>query len=277
MAKLSLISVPIGNLKDITQRALEYLENGKHFVVEDTRTFKKLLEHYGIDMSDKQIYSFHDQSKDSTLESLGRLLNKGVNLSLVSEAGSPIISDPAFPLVRLAVANDHEIESISGISSVIVALELSGLPPHPFIFHGFLARTSSDKKQYFDEKLLSGYTHLFFESPHRIVDSLKLLASRYPDCDIAICRELTKMYESVYRFKASDYESALEQMVIKGEIVLVIHLPKDDKKRANTSRQVAELAAKCLEQKGKVKTLSKLLAEILGEDPKKIYNSLIVK
>ena len=131
MGKIILLNTPIGNLGDLTPRVLEALTKGETFAVEDTRVFRELLNHVGISLSGKRIHSLHDQSEDSQVEKLLELLGGG-DLYVASEAGSPIVSDPAYPLVIAAYERGIEVESFSGVSSPIMALELSGLPPIPF-------------------------------------------------------------------------------------------------------------------------------------------------
>ena len=139
MAKLTLVGLPIGNAQDITKRAYSILENQKSFLVEDTRNFKSLLSHYGLDLTQYRLESFHDHNKENISKLMAKM-DRGEDLFLCSDAGSPVLSDPAFPLVRAALDKGHEIETIPGVSSPIVALELSGLPPHPFKFWGILPR-----------------------------------------------------------------------------------------------------------------------------------------
>lgn len=274
MGKLILLTVPIGNKDDLTFRAHKLLKEHNKFIAEDTRAFRSLLKACNISTQNKKIISFHDQSGPSKLNSILNSLDKGDDLVLVSEAGSPIVSDPAFPLIEKAILQGHKIETLPGVSSLIVALELSGLPPHPFCFHGFIARDKEKKEKIFQAiKDLHG-THIFFESPQRISNTLKILSKCLPEVKVVVARELTKKFESIHRFKACEFHK--EEINLKGEFVLLLHIPKikglslgdrDDLK-------IKELAHEYLDKGQRKKILSKLLAEIMGDNAKKIYAQL---
>jgi 16S rRNA (cytidine1402-2'-O)-methyltransferase len=271
-----MLGLPIGEPKDLTNRVREILEGEHTFLAEDTRTFKSLLKFLNIDCSNKKFISYHEHSKEKT-SSLVNDMKSGKDYYLVSDAGSPIISDPAYPLVREAIANSVEIHTFPGVSSPIVALELSGLPPHPFTFHGFLARENKKIKDLFYLAKDNGGTHIVFESPHRIVETLNHLKETIPKADVCLCRELTKTYESVYRFKAGEFgDQILEQMTIKGEMILLFYV-KIESGRIGTNEKLLKLAEVCLEKKGQKKPLAKLLAEIVGQDIKEVYKTLSEK
>lgn len=270
---LYLVGLPIGEPKDITTRVMEVLEGDHSFLAEDTRTFKSLLSFLKIDCTRKKFISYHEHSKEKT-KSLVREMKGGKDYYLVSDAGSPVISDPAYPLIKESLASGVEVHTIPGVSSPIVALELSGLPPHPFTFHGFLPRDNKRIKDVFIKAKEDGGTHILFESPHRIVDTLFLLKEVAPDSDVCLCRELTKKFESCYHFKASEIgEQLFDQMTIKGEMVLLFYNKIHGPKKA-TQDKLNKLAQDCLEKNGHKKPLSKLLAEILGKDAKEVYKSL---
>ncbi|MBT7610472.1 MAG: 16S rRNA (cytidine(1402)-2'-O)-methyltransferase [Bacteriovoracaceae bacterium] len=270
---LYLIGLPIGEAKDVTFRVKEILEGDHTFLAEDTRTFKSLLNFLKIDISNKKFISYHEHSKEKTL-SLVQDMKGGKDYFLVSDAGSPIISDPAYPLVREAIAQNVEIHTMPGVCSPIVALELSGLPPHPFTFHGFLSRENKKIKDLFHHAKDNGGTHIVFESPHRIIETLNNLKETVPHADVCLCRELTKTYESVYRFKASEFgEVILDQMTIKGEMILLFYV-KPELNRKGTNDKIFKLAEACLQKNGQKKPLAKLLGEIMGKDSKELYKSL---
>jgi 16S rRNA (cytidine1402-2'-O)-methyltransferase len=270
---LYLVGLPIGEAKDVTYRVREILEGPHTFLAEDTRTFKSLLNFLKIDLSNKKFISYHEHSKEKT-SSLVKDMKGGKDYYLVSDAGSPIISDPAYPLVREAIAHNIEVHSYPGVSSPIVALELSGLPPHPFTFHGFLARENKKIKDLFQQAKDNGGTHIVFESPHRIVETLTSLKETIPEADVCLCRELTKTYESAYRFKAHEFgDGLLNQMTIKGEMILLFYI-RPLLNRKGTSDKISKLAEACLEKQGQKKPLAKLLAEIMGKDSKEIYKTL---
>lgn len=269
--KLVLLTLPIGNPGDLTLRAQEILNKDGVFLSEDTRVFKDFLKRNEFPLNGKEILSFHDHNQNEIHKYLD-LIKKNIEVFIVSDAGSPIISDPAFPLVRSCLENNISLQTIPGVSSPLVALELSGLPPIPFHFHGFLPREKGKIKSFFDSLNSQNGTHLFFESPHRITSTLNILAEALPENEVAVGRELTKTFESVYRFKASEFSTMNnENWVEKGEFTIAIHVAK--RSRSNSSK-VIKLAQDCLDKNGHQKALSKLLAEILELDQKDVYKGL---
>lgn len=269
MAKLILIGLPIGNKDDLTVRARAILEYGEVFFVEDTRSFYSFMGVLGLTCEGKRIISFHDQSSEAQLSKITDILDQGQNVCLASEAGSPIISDPAYPAIRAVLAKGHSVETIPGVSSVIVALELSGLPPHPFYFHAFLPR---DEKQ-FSFLAIKG-THLFFESPERVLATLDRLTKTWPKTHLAIGRELTKKFETIHRFKAEDWEVVRSEVNCRGEFVIAVY--SEGREDVFLDPRVKELAEDCLENSG-TKNISKLLGQLLKKDSKEIYSKLVSK
>ena len=269
MAKLTLITLPIGNLDDLTLRVGQCLRDNRQFLAEDTRVFRSLLRHLKLDEKAYQIQSFHDHEQEKTSKLIEKM-NGGENLFLVSDAGSPIISDPGFPLVKAAIENGHEVETLPGASAPITALELSGLPPSPFSFYGFLPREDGKKRKVF-EGLKGRHTHIFFEGTSRMIQTLNLLEKEFGDFQLAVGRELTKLHQSIYRFKASDWSKYRDEMVEKGEFVLLIYNPKE----ANVSNngELKKMAESYL-NKGTPKSLAKLLAHILDGEVNEIYGKL---
>lgn len=268
MGKIILINTPIGNLEDLTPRVLKALQGGVYFAVEDTRVFKDLLGHLGISFGEKKIYSWHDQSEEKSLDFLLTIAEEN-DLFLASEAGSPMISDPAYPLIKAAYERGINVDTYSGVSSVVVALELSGLPPIPFSFQGFLPREEEKKKQIFST-LMKG-THVFFEAPTRIIDTLDLLAQVVPDVDVALCRELTKKFQQVLKFQAKDWHKFKPELVVKGEFVLCLY----QKNEREVSRSgIGQLAQEILERGATPKLVSKLIGELTDKSPKEVYQLL---
>lgn len=271
MSSLILVTLPIGNAKDITLRALEALRSGSYFYAEDTRVFKKLLEQLEISSQDKYIDSFHDHS-EGKIPLIIEKLQSGKDVYLVSDAGSPMISDPAFPIIRKAIELDLEIKTIPGVTSVVTALELSGLPPHPFHFWGFISRTKGEKKSFFENLGSIAGTHIFFEAPHRIYETIETFFEIHPENELVVTRELTKMYESVSRIKREHLKNLSEHVLDKGEFVVLFHA--EERKSAGNS-ELAGMVKDYLEGKPGTKKLAKIFAKVLGEDQKKIYDQLI--
>ncbi len=271
MSSLTLIGLPIGNYQDITLRALEVLKSAKYIYAEDTRVFKSLLEHFEINSADKFIDSFHDHSGNK-IEMIIEQIQKGIDVFLVSDAGSPIISDPAFPLVKRVREENLTIKTIPGITSVVTALELSGLPPHPFHFWGFIARTKGEKNNFFSEAGAIKGTHLCFESPHRIFETINIFFEVMPLGTLVLARELTKKFETIISLKKEDLSRVKELVLDKGEFVILFH--NDSALETISNIEVKELVNDFLNNGGGTKKLAKIFSKILGEDSKLIYNKL---
>lgn len=272
MSVLTLISLPIGNVEDITFRAKKKIIESNYFLAEDTRVFKKLLGQLNIEYSDKIINSFHDHSDDTKSNKYLNILNEGIDICLVSDAGSPVISDPGYGLVAKAIEGEHTIETCSGVSSVTTALELCGLPPYPFFFYGFIPRENGKKESFLLDKLGLSGTHIFFEAPTRVLKTLKQMSSVCPDVDVAVCRELTKTYESVYRFKSSEFENFKDNIITKGEFVILFNVAKENVTSNAVSKNVVEMVNDYIENGGSSKKLAKIFSEVTGKKTKEVYD-----
>lgn len=221
MSNLSIVATPIGNLKDITLRALDVLKSADIILCEDTRTTKKLLSAYEIS---KKCISFHKFSTEKEIESILNLFETYENIALVSDAGTPAISDPGSLLVKLVREQlpDVKIVSIPGASAITSAVSISGFPMSQFTFFGFLPHKKGRQKK-LDEAMSYDHSVIFYESTHRILKLLEEIKERQPDRKIAICKELTKIYENVLIGTASELLSQFEQnpSLQKGEFVLI--------------------------------------------------------
>ena len=268
MGKIILLNTPIGNLSDLTPRVREALEKGEVFAAEDTRVFKDLLNHLGISVSGKRIFSLHDQSEERDMEKILELAAHG-DVYVASEAGSPIISDPAYPLVCAAYERGLEVESYSGVSSPVMALELSGLPPLPFQFHGFLPRESGKRQKIFEH--LGGGTHIFFEAPTRIEDTMEDLLKALPEVRVALVRELSKKFQEVLRFRADEWVEKKKNLTVKGEFVLLFHKHET---KSSGFKDLSVLAQEILTNGAGPKLLAKLLSLILDRPTKEVYSEL---
>lgn len=270
MARLILLNMPIGDLADMSTRVLEALKLGQHFAVEDTRTFRETLARLQLSQ-EKHVLSLHDHSSEAKWGRLLEIVENGDDLYVCSEAGSPVLSDPAFPLVRLAHERGVHVETYSGITSVVAAVELSGLPPIPFSFQGFLPRETGRIRQALSS--LSAGTHVFFESPNRLKETLAVCAEVFPAAEVAVVKELTKPFQKVWRFTASEYATSLSDAVEKGEFVWLLHIPAS-MAAEHVTGDAKELALEILSEGVRNKTLSQLLAAILGRPAKEIYAEL---
>ena len=218
--KLTIISLPIGNLKDITIRALEELQSSDLIFCEDKRITIKLLNHYNIS---NKLMSYNEHSDRSTREFIINQINKGKSISLVSDAGTPLISDPGYKLIRELKEKNLTVTSCPGPSSPITAITLAGLPTDKFFFSGFLPVKSKARKDYLLKIKNIESTIIFLESPNRIVKSLETILEIFGDRNISICRELTKKFEEVITLKVSEaIKNLSSRNNVKGEIVIVI-------------------------------------------------------
>ena len=216
--KLFVVGTPIGNLADITYRAVDTLNSVDFIFAEDTRVSKKLLNHYKID---KKIYSYHDHSKDSEVEKLTNLLENGNDVALISDAGTPTVSDPGYRLIRECVKKGVDIVPIPGPSAVTAALSVAGLPSDSFTFVGFLPQKKGRIKK-IEQLSEINNTIILFESPHRLLKTLNQLFEILGNRQVAIGRELTKLYEEIIRGNLKEVTQEFSKKLVKGEIVIMI-------------------------------------------------------
>lgn len=217
--KLFIISTPIGNLNDITLRAIETLKNVDYIACEDTRVTNKLLNKYKIK---GKLISYHSGNEEKRRKEIIEMLNKGKNVGLVSDAGTPCISDPGELIVKEAIENGIDIEAIPGPNSIITSLVISGLKTTPFIFLGFFPRKKGEIEDLINKYFFIKGTIIFYESPHRILETLNILKERFPERKGAVVKELTKIYERVYRGKLKEIYDEIEKSEIKGEYTILI-------------------------------------------------------
>jgi len=222
---LYLVSTPIGNLEDITLRALRILKEVDIIACEDTRRTRKLLTHYQLS---KPLTSYHSYNQKKKTPSLLRLLKEGKKVALVTDSGTPGISDPHLYLIQKCIREKVPFTAIPGATALITALVLSGFPTQPFIFLGFLPHKKGKRRKLLESFKDEDKTILFYESPHRIEKTLADLGEIMPAREVALARELTKKFEEVVRGKASEIRDELGQREkIRGEIVVVIGSPQE--------------------------------------------------
>ena len=220
---LHIVATPIGNLRDITLRALDVLREADLIACEDSRVFAKLASHYGIAAP---TVAYSDATQDAAEPKIVRALAAGKRVALVSDAGMPLISDPGYRLVRAALAADHVVTSAPGASAVPMALALSGLPTDRFFFGGFLPAKESERRRAIASAAAVPATLVFFEAPHRLAASLVDLAELLGPRPAAIARELTKLFEEVRRAPLTELARHYAQHPdVKGEIAVVIGPP----------------------------------------------------
>jgi len=216
---LYIVATPIGNLGDISSRALEILRSVDYIASEDTRVSGKLLSRY--DIKTRQI-SYFDHNEIKKAPAIVRDLLDGKSVALISDAGTPLISDPGYRLVNLAIENNIDITSIPGPSSILAALSISGFPAHTFCFEGYPPKTAGKMRRFFENIKDEKRTVVFFETPHRIVKSLRIMREILGEREVFIGRELTKKFEEKIRGDISDILDRIESKPLKGEFVVVV-------------------------------------------------------
>ncbi len=216
---LYICGTPIGNLEDITLRCLAVLKQVDLITAEDTRHTKILLNHYQIK---KPIISYHKYSKESKVEYLLKLLQEGKNIALLSDAGMPGVCDPGYEIINKAIDHNITIVPVPGVSALITALVVSGFPMQNFVFEGFIPRKKREKEKYFSQLKYETRTIIFYESPHRIKDTLRMLKQIVGDRKIVIARELTKKFEEIIRGNLSTIIDIFNTKEAKGEFTLVV-------------------------------------------------------
>lgn len=215
--KLFIVASPIGNLDDISFRAINTLKEVDFILSEDTRETQKILNHFSIV---KPQISYRDQNHQIVVRRIIDILNDGLNLALLSDRGTPLISDPGYKLVRDLINHGFKVESIPGPSSVISALVVSGLPTDRFIFIGFLPKSDNQRFEMLKKYGNLESTLIIFESPFRIAKLLDEIKKSLGDRDVVVAKELTKLHEEVYRFNLKDLE--IQKIDTRGEFVVLI-------------------------------------------------------
>jgi 16S rRNA (cytidine1402-2'-O)-methyltransferase len=237
---LYLVATPIGNLADITHRALQILKDADLIACEDTRHTKKLLNHYGI--TTKTI-SYHEHNEQERAAQLIDLLKQGTDIAVVSDAGTPSISDPGFRLVRAAIENETPVVPVPGPSALISALTAAGLPTDEFFFAGFLPSRSNARRSRFSELRVVPGTLIFYEAPHRLAATLQDAYEVLGEREAVVARELTKMHEEIKRGRLSVLASHYTNEVqARGEIVLLIDRNEISDKKKETQAQLSVAA-----------------------------------
>ncbi|HEY2871176.1 MAG TPA: 16S rRNA (cytidine(1402)-2'-O)-methyltransferase [Reyranella sp.] len=263
---LHIVATPIGNLRDITLRALDTLRLADLIAAEDTRVFAKLASAHGIA---NPTVSYSDATQDANEPRILRALAEGKRVALVSDAGMPLISDPGYRLVRAALEAGHAVTAAPGPSAVPMALALSGLPTDRFFFGGFLPAKSVERRRAIGDAALIPSTVIFFEAPHRLAASLADLAELLGDRPAAVARELTKLFEEVRRAPlgalASHYAAQAE---VKGEIVIVIGPPGE---AAAPSAETLDAALRQALEQVSVKDAAAEIAARFGLRRREVY------
>jgi len=263
---LYVVATPIGNLEDITIRAINVLKNADIVACEDTRRTKKLLSHLNI--RGKNLLSYHEHNEEKQAQKLISLLKEGHSIALVSDAGTPCISDPGYRLVNLARKENIPVIPIPGPSALISALSASGFPTDRFFFGGFLPRKEKALKEELDKAFRRPFTSVYYESPHRVEKTLRLIADKFPSREIGIYREITKLNEEFLKGKADNILSELlSQDKLRGEFVILIPPGETETPDVDLDRILEKLLSEGLS----IKEASKEAARITGLPKREIY------
>ena len=219
MGKIYLVPTPIGNLGDITLRALEVLKSVDLIAAEDTRQSLKLLNHFNIK---KSLISYHKHNEQGKSEELIDRVRNGENIAVISDAGTPGISDPGSIVLKKCIENGIDVEVLPGATAFTTSIIYSGLDTSAFIFRGFLPRENKEKKEFVESLKDRRETIIFYESPYRVIDTLTFLKENFGNRNIAVCRELTKLHEEIYRGSLEEAICYFNDNIPKGEFVLVL-------------------------------------------------------
>jgi 16S rRNA (cytidine1402-2'-O)-methyltransferase len=219
VGKLFIVSTPIGNLADITHRAVEILKSVQLILAEDTRHSRVLLNHYAIAT---QLSSYHEHNEAKATPGLVKRLLEGEELALIADAGTPLLSDPGQRLVNAAIEAGIAIVPVPGASAMLAAIVASGLPADRFTFFGFLPRKGKERKQALDEIASSRWTAILYEAPSRVAETLRELADRAADRPVVVARELTKQFEELRRGTVAELGAYYSDTPPRGEVVIVI-------------------------------------------------------
>jgi len=274
---LYICGTPIGNLEDITLRSLKILKEVNLIAAEDTRHTLKLLNHYQINT---KVTSYYEYNKFKKAPYLVEILKNGQDIALVSDAGMPGISDPGYVLIDLALKNNIKIIPVPGVSALITALVVSGLPTDKFVFEGFLPRKIKERKRYFKSIENEERTIIFYETPHRLKKALRDMLEILGDRKVVIARELTKLYEEIIRGKLSQVLTEISTKEVKGEITLIVQ--GGIKKKENSSTDflikeciIEEYLKKLKNQGYSNKEIIKITQEKLNIPKNLIYKKLL--
>lgn len=257
---LYLVATPIGNLSDVTTRALQTLRDADIIACEDTRHTKKLLTHFGINA---KTVSYHEHNERERSEEFRELFNEGKSIAVVSDAGTPNISDPGFRLVKTAIECGAKIVSVPGAAAFVSALVVSGLPTDEFYFGGFLPSKKNARRAKFMSIKEIPATLIFYESPHRIAESLCDARDVLGEREAVVARELTKLHEEILRGRLSELIDEFSRREARGEIVLLIdrnEIETDEKRNEKTIAElVAELELEGLDTRNALKRVAREL------------------
>lgn len=270
--KLYVVGTPIGNLEDMSPRAVRILGEADFIAAEDTRVTVKLLNHFDIK---KEMLSYYEHNKNSKGNLIIERILKGETCALVSDAGMPAISDPGEDLVRQAHKAGITVESVPGPSALVTALAISGMESGRFCFEGFLSVNKISRKKHLDELKNEKRTMIFYEAPHKLNATLRGMLKAFGDRKIALVRELTKIHETVLNTTLSGAVDFYADNPPKGEFVLIIEGKKEEETELYTLEEAVRLAKRLTDEGKSTSSAAKEAAEISGIKKGDIYKALI--
>jgi len=267
MGTLYLVATPIGNLEDMSARAIRILREASLIAAEDTRHTGKLLKHFEIGTP---LTSYFEHNKLNKLDFILDKLSTG-DVALVSDAGTPAVNDPGYELVKAALASKHDVRPVPGPSAPIAALTVSGLPTDSFLYLGYLPHKTSERHKRLQEVKNHEFTLVFLESPYRIVESLEDIFSILGDRKICVAREMTKMFEEYWRGKVSGAVEYFRAQPARGEFTLVVEGKTESNDEKWTEEQLRAAIERELINEKSAKEISAELAKQSGWNKKEIY------
>ncbi len=274
MGTLYLVATPIGNLEDITRRALRILQDVPLIAAEDTRRTGQLLRHYGLQ---KKPISYREHNKERMLPELLKALEAG-DVALVSDAGTPALNDPGYELVRAAWEAGHRVSPIPGPAAPIAALVASGLPTDAFLYQGYLPRRKSERQRKIEQIAHLPYTLVFLETPHRLLAALADLEAALGDRPVAVARELTKLHEEIFRGSLSEAQAHFSATGVRGEITLIVAGDRPGEAAGESEpwdeARLRQALRQALRQEERPGQIARDLAQKSGWDRRAIYRLL---
>ncbi|MFN8673572.1 MAG: 16S rRNA (cytidine(1402)-2'-O)-methyltransferase [Candidatus Sericytochromatia bacterium] len=268
---LYICGTPIGNLEDISPRLINTLKEVDFILCEDTRHSIKLLNHLNIS---KKLISYNKDNELKKADDLITLLLENKKIALISDAGMPIISDPGYFLVKKAIENNINIIPISGPTAFTLALVASGFEIDTFIFYGFIDRDKNKREKFFEDIKQQNKVIVFYESPHKLLNTLKELLEKIADLEICLARELTKKYEEFWRGNVSEAINYFSEKEIKGEFCIVLNAYKKEEESGET-QDINDFISNILSKDIPTKDASKIIAEKFNISSKEAYKMII--
>lgn len=270
--RLYVVGTPIGNLEDFSPRAVRILSEVDFIAAEDTRVTMKLLNHFEIK---KELIAYFEHNKNEKGSVIIERLLAGENCAVVSDAGMPAISDPGEDLVREAYENGIEVESVPGPSALVTALAISGMPSGRFCFEGFLTVNKINRKKHLEEVKNERRTMIFYEAPHKLIATLDDMLKCFGNRKIALCKELTKLHETVFRTNLSEALAYFKENAPRGEYVLIIEGAEEKEEKPMDIGQAVEIAKELMRRGMSASQAAREAADTTGVKRRDIYSKMI--